>query len=156
MAEEPMGDDRNRRSIGLGNRDHRCELLVSDLPPYAGGHPHTYGIARSRRNRARGSRCAADTNLATRRHLRCLMAGGAMSPVLLYFILLKATITAFSGLSSLPVIRHELVVNRHVITDAQISSSMVAGRISPGPLGMFIVSLGYYVAGIPGAIAAWL
>jgi chromate transporter len=76
--------------------------------------------------------------------------------LVLYFVMLKATITAFSGLSSLPVLRDELVVNHHVLTDAQINTAMVAGRISPGPLGMFVVSIGYYVAGIPGAIAAWL
>jgi len=79
-----------------------------------------------------------------------------MNVLVLYFLLLKATVTAFSGLSSLPVIRDELVVNRHVLTDTQISEAMVAGRISPGPLGMFVVSIGYFVAGIPGAIAAWL
>ena len=79
-----------------------------------------------------------------------------MNVLILYFLLLKATVTAFSGLSSLPVIRDELVVNRHVLTDTQISEAMVAGRISPGPLGMFVVSIGYFVAGIPGAIAAWL
>jgi chromate transporter len=74
----------------------------------------------------------------------------------LYLIMLKATVTAFSGLSSLPVLRDELVLNRRVLTDSQINTAMVAGRISPGPLGMFIVSIGYYVAGIPGALAAWL
>ena len=79
-----------------------------------------------------------------------------MNVFVLYVLLLKASITAFSGISSLPVIRNELVVNHHVLTDAQISEALVAGRISPGPLGMFIVSIGYFVAGIPGAIAAWL
>ncbi len=79
-----------------------------------------------------------------------------MNLFVLYFVMLKATITAFSGLSSLPVLRDELVVNHHVLTDAQINTAMVAGRVSPGPLGMFVVSIGYYVAGIPGAIAAWL
>jgi chromate transporter len=79
-----------------------------------------------------------------------------MNVFVLYLIMLKATITAFSGLSSLPMLRHELVVNRGVLTDAEINTAMVAGRVSPGPLGMFIVSIGYYVSGIPGAIAAWL
>lgn len=79
-----------------------------------------------------------------------------MNVFVLYVLLLKASITAFSGISSLPVIRNELVVNHHVLTDAQISEALVAGRISPGPLGMFIVSIGYFVAGIPGAVAAWL
>lgn len=79
-----------------------------------------------------------------------------MNLFVLYFIMLKATVTAFSGLSSLPVLRDELVVNHRVLTDAQINTAMVAGRISPGPLGMFIVSIGYYVAGLPGAVVGWL
>ena len=36
---------------------------------------------------------------------------------LLYLLLLKATATSFSGLTSLPVVRHDLVENRHVLTD---------------------------------------
>lgn len=79
-----------------------------------------------------------------------------MNIFVLYLILLKASITAFSGISSLPVIRHELVVNRGVLTDTEINAALVAGRVSPGPLGMFIVGIGYFVLGIPGAIAAWL
>lgn len=79
-----------------------------------------------------------------------------MNLFVLYLILLKASITAFSGISSLPVIRHELVANHHVLTDSEINAALVAGRISPGPLGMFIVGIGYFVLGIPGAIAAWL
>lgn len=79
-----------------------------------------------------------------------------MNPFVLYFLLLKATVTAFSGVAALPVIRDELVVNRRVLTDAQISEAMVAGRVSPGPIGMYIVSIGYFAGGIPGAIAGWL
>jgi chromate transporter len=79
-----------------------------------------------------------------------------LNTVALYFLLLKATISAFSGLSALPIIRHELVVNRHVLTDTQMNTALVAGRISPGPIGMYVVSVGYTVAGFPGAVAAWL
>ena len=31
-----------------------------------------------------------------------------------------------------------------------------AGRIGPGPLGIYVVSLGYLVDGVPGACAGWL
>lgn len=79
-----------------------------------------------------------------------------MNAFVLYFILLKATISAFSGLSALPIIRDELVEKRHVVTDAQISTALVAGRVSPGPIGMFIVGIGYCAAGLWGALAAWL
>ena len=79
-----------------------------------------------------------------------------MNTFALYLLLLKATVSAFSGLSALPIIRDELVVNRHVLTDAQLNTALVAGRVSPGPIGMYVVSIGYTVGGVPGAMAAWL
>jgi chromate transporter len=79
-----------------------------------------------------------------------------MNFFVLYFIFLKATISSFSGLSALPILRDELVVNRHALSDDEMNTALVAGRISPGPIGMYVVSVGYYVAGFPGTVAAWL
>lgn len=74
----------------------------------------------------------------------------------LYLLLLKATITSFSGLTSLPVVRNDLVVQRHVLTDRQLNAAVVAGRATPGPNGLYVVSVGYFIAGVPGAFAGWL
>lgn len=79
-----------------------------------------------------------------------------MSAILLYFLLTKATLTSFSGLASLPVLRQDLLVDRHVLTDAQLDTAVVVSRTTPGPVGVYVVSVGYYVDGIPGAIAGWL
>jgi len=79
-----------------------------------------------------------------------------MNPILLYLLLLKATITTFSGLASLPVLRDELVVERHVITDEQLNTAIVVTRTTPGPVGLYVVSVGYYAGGVPGAVAGWL
>lgn len=79
-----------------------------------------------------------------------------MNVLLLYLLLLKSTITAFSGPSSLPVMRDELVVKRHVLTDAQLTTAVVVGRTTPGPNGLYVVCVGYYVGGLPGALAGWL
>ena len=38
----------------------------------------------------------------------------------------------------------------------QLNEAVVITRSSPGPVGLYIVSVGYFVAGIPGAIAGWL
>jgi len=78
-----------------------------------------------------------------------------MNPVLLYFLLLKATLTSFSGLASLPVIRADLVTSRHVLTDDQLNTAVVVSRTTPGPVGVYVVSVGYSVAGVPGAVAGW-
>lgn len=78
-----------------------------------------------------------------------------MNPILLYLLLLKATITAFSGLGSLPVVRADLVVNHHVLTDEQLNTAVVVSRTTPGPVGVYVVSVGYAAGGVPGAIAGW-
>ena len=79
-----------------------------------------------------------------------------MSLALLYLLLLKATVTSFSGLSSLPVLRQDLVVRHALLTDRELNLAVTAGRSGPGPNGLYVVSVGYLVGGIPGACAGWL
>lgn len=42
----------------------------------------------------------------------------SMNAFVLFLVLLKATLTSFAGLASISVVRDELVVQRHVLTDA--------------------------------------
>jgi len=79
-----------------------------------------------------------------------------MNLVVLYLLLLKATATSFSGLTSLPIVRHDLVERRAVLTDRQLSAAVAAGRAAPGPNGLYLVSVGYFVAGAPGACVGCL
>ena len=79
-----------------------------------------------------------------------------MNVLIVYLLLLKATLTSFSGLASLPMVRNDFVVRNHVLTDRQLNTAVAAGRVGPGPLGIYVVSVGYLVAGIPGACAGWL
>jgi chromate transporter len=79
-----------------------------------------------------------------------------MNLLLLYVLLLKATVTSFSGLTSLPVLRNDLVLHYHVLSDRELNAAVVAGRAGPGPYGLYVVSVGYFVAGVPGAICGWL
>ena len=76
-----------------------------------------------------------------------------MNILLLYLLLLKATCTSFSGLASLPILRADLVGRHHVLSDQQLNTAVTAGRSGPGPIGIYVVCVGYQVAGIPGAIA---
>ena len=79
-----------------------------------------------------------------------------MNAVVLYFLLLRATALSFSGFASVPVIREDLVVARGVLTDEQLNSAIAISQASPGPLGLYVVVLGYFVAGVPGALAGAL
>lgn len=79
-----------------------------------------------------------------------------MNLFLLYMILAKAMISSFSGPTSLPVVRHDLVEVYRVVTDQQLEVAVAAGRITPGPFGLYIVSLGYFISGVPGACVGLL
>src|ERR1700675_2016479 len=79
-----------------------------------------------------------------------------MNLLLLYLLLFKAVVTSFSGMASLPVVRNDLVVERHVLTDRQLNTAVVAGRTGPGPNGLYLVSVGYFIRGLPGALVGLL
>ena len=53
------------------------------------------------------------------------------------------------------MIQDELVIQRHVLTDTQLNEAVVITRSTPGPVGLYVVSVGYFVAGVPGRIANW-
>ncbi|GBQ85439.1 chromate transporter [Gluconacetobacter johannae DSM 13595] len=79
-----------------------------------------------------------------------------MSFLDLYVVLLRATITSFAGLASLPAIQDALVLHRHVLTEAQLNEAVVITRSTPGAVGLYVVSVGYFVSGVSGAVAGWL
>jgi chromate transporter len=79
-----------------------------------------------------------------------------MNVIVVYLLLLKAALTSFSGMASLPMVRNDFIVERHVLTDRQLNTAIVAGRTGPGPNGLYMVSVGYFVAGLPGAFAGFL
>lgn len=78
-----------------------------------------------------------------------------MSFLTLYLLLLKATLTSFSGLTSLPVVHRDLVIDRQVLTERQLNTAVAVARATPGPLGLYVVAVGYFVAGAPGAVAGY-
>jgi chromate transporter len=79
-----------------------------------------------------------------------------VSWLMLYFVFLEGTATTFAGFTSLPVIREDLVIRRHVATDEQLDRAVAVARSTPGPMGLHVVSIGYQVAGWKGACAGWL
>lgn len=70
----------------------------------------------------------------------------------LFLLFLRSSAVAVGGLASLPLLRADLVPQ--YVTDAGIVQALAIGRLAPGPNGLYIVSLGYLVAGVPGALYA--
>lgn len=76
-----------------------------------------------------------------------------VDPLTLFFVFLKASALSLGGLSSLPLLQADLVAPG-IATDEQVVQAIAIGRISTGPNGLYIVSLGYLVGGMAGAAAA--
>jgi chromate transporter len=79
-----------------------------------------------------------------------------MSALVVYLLLVKAIATSFAGLGSLPQIQQDFVETRHALSPEQLSQAVLVGRSTPGPVGAYVVAVGYFAAGWPGAMAAWL
>jgi chromate transporter len=76
-----------------------------------------------------------------------------VDPLTLFFVLLKDSALSLGGLGPLPLLRQDLVATG-VVTDAQLVEALAIGRLSTGPSGLWIVSLGYQIAGPLGATMA--
>jgi chromate transporter len=76
-----------------------------------------------------------------------------MSVWLLYLLLLRATVGSFSGFASVPLVREDLVERRKILTDQQLNAALAISQASPGPLGLYVVVVGYFVGGVSGAVA---
>jgi chromate transporter len=59
-------------------------------------------------------------------------------------------------MGSLPQLQQDFVETRHAISLEQLNQAVLVGRSTPGPIGAYVVSVGYLAAGWSGAIAAWL
>ena len=79
-----------------------------------------------------------------------------MTIVLVYVLLLKATVTSFAGMGSLPQIQQDFVQTYQLVSADALSEAVLVGRATPGPMGAYVVAVGYLAAGTGGAIAGWL
>jgi len=70
----------------------------------------------------------------------------------LFLVCLKASMLSSGGLQALPILQDELLTQRGVLTNQDFLAAVAIGRVTPGPNGFFILSVGYYVAGLPGAL----
>ncbi len=76
-----------------------------------------------------------------------------ISPFLYFLYFLKASLFSTGGLSNLPSLRQDLLAH-HWAAESDFGHSVVIGQLSPGPTGLWVVSLGYLTYGVVGAICA--
>lgn len=76
-----------------------------------------------------------------------------INPLIYFLVLLKGSLFSSGGFSNLPSVRQDLLA-RSWATDTQFGQAVAIGQISPGPNGLWVVSLGYFTYGVAGAILA--
>src|SRR5207245_2535262 len=113
-------------------------------------HPARLDGAEHRRDRHDG---AAGRDAARQGATDIRARAGVIDPFTLFVILLKASSLSLGGFGSLPLLRQDLVVTG-IATEAQIVEALAIGRLSTGPNGLYVVILGYQLAGLPGAALA--
>jgi chromate transporter len=70
----------------------------------------------------------------------------------LFYLVLKATLLSTGGNGNLPMLHQDIVATRGWLTDQQMGEAVGIGQFSPGPNGLWVVSLGYFVDGVCGAL----
>lgn len=68
-------------------------------------------------------------------------------------LLFKASLFSTGGTSNLPSLHSDLIT-RGWATERQFGESLAVGQVSPGPNGLWVISLGYLSAGLRGAMLA--
>ena len=76
-----------------------------------------------------------------------------INPVLYFLLFLKATLFSSGGLSNLPSLHQDLRAEGWA-SDANFTDSIAIGQITPGPSGLWVISLGYLTYGYLGALFA--
>jgi len=75
---------------------------------------------------------------------------------LTYFLLfLKASLLSTGGRGPFPYLYTDLIARGWAV-ESNFAEALTVGEISPGPSGLWVVSLGYLTAGLPGALLASL
>lgn len=76
-----------------------------------------------------------------------------MNVPLYFWLFLKASLFSTGGLGNLPSLHADLLA-RHWATERQFGEALTIGNISPGPTGLWVISLGYLTGGLPGSLLA--
>ena len=76
-----------------------------------------------------------------------------INPLIYFLLFLKASLFSTGGFSNLPSLHQDLIADGWA-TEADFGQSIAIGQISPGPNGLWVVSLGYLTYGFAGAFMA--
>ena len=76
-----------------------------------------------------------------------------INPLIYFLLFLKASLFSTGGFSNLPSL-HQDLINNGWAKEVDFGQSIAIGQISPGPNGLWVISLGYFTYGYLGAFLA--
>lgn len=76
-----------------------------------------------------------------------------INPFIYLLLFLKASLFSTGGFSNLPSLHQDLLGNGWAV-ESDFGQSIAIGQISPGPNGLWVISLGYLTYGYLGALLA--
>ena len=76
-----------------------------------------------------------------------------IDPARLFWLILRATLFSTGGSGNMPILYNDLRPLGYA-TEQQFAEALAIGQITPGPTGLWVVSLGYLVDGVRGALLA--
>lgn len=76
-----------------------------------------------------------------------------INPLLYLILFIKASLFSSGGISNLPSLHQDLIAEGWA-SEADFAQSLAIGQISPGPNGLWVISLGYLTYGPLGALLA--
>jgi chromate transporter len=76
-----------------------------------------------------------------------------INPFIYFLLFLKASLFSTGGFSNLPSLHQDLLANGWA-KEGDFGQAIAIGQISPGPNGLWVISLGYLTYGFPGAMLA--
>ncbi len=76
-----------------------------------------------------------------------------IDPGKLFWLILRATLFSTSGSGNIPMLYNDLRSLGYA-TERQFAEALAIGQITPGPTGLWVVSLGYFMDGVRGALLA--
>ena len=76
-----------------------------------------------------------------------------IEPFIYFLLFLKASLFSTGGFSNLPSLHQDLIASGKA-TEFDFGQSIAIGQISPGPNGLWVISLGYLTYGYLGAFLA--
>lgn len=76
-----------------------------------------------------------------------------IDPLRLFWLVLRATLFSTGGTGNVPILFDDLLPAGFA-TERHFAEALAIGQVTPGPTGLWVVSLGYLIAGVPGGLSA--